>query len=304
MSHIGPFAIVVLALVAVSGCGESSARNVLPQPEQAQELRAAIDNSSQAEGDGGTEKAAPVRTGWATIKGRFVVEGVAPTLAPLRVDKDQSVCAPGGKPVPNESIEVGTDGGLVNVAVYAQGLGSEGENVHESASTPASETVLFDQKECEFLTRVCPMQVGQELLIKNSDPVSHNTSIDTRRSPAFNQTLSPNGDTRLFKPVKPEKAPASVVCSVHPWMQAYLLPHENGYVSVSGGDGSFEIKNLPAGIDLKIQVWHEALKKFDNIEVNGTKTTWKRGVVKLDSPLEPDEERELIIKIPAGLFGG
>ena len=302
MSHGGKFAFLVLSVVVLAGCGEGAARGVLPQKEAAKELRVAIDSSAEGSESSGEAAATQTRTGWATIKGRFIVEGTPAALPNLRIGKDQAVCAPGGRAVKDDSIAI-TDGALANLAIYAQGLGASGDNVHESAATPASDTVLFDQKACVFLTHVCAMQIGQKLKIKNSDSVGHNTDIKAKRSASFNETVPPNLEA-FYTPTNAEKSPVPVSCAVHPWMKAYLFPHENGYVSVTSQDGTFELKNLPAGIDLKIQVWHEKLKKFENVEVNGTKLTWKRGAVKLDSPLEPDEVRELEIKIPASLFGG
>lgn len=299
MLYVGKFAFLVLSMVVLTGCGQGVAHNVLPQSDAAKEIRVAIDKSAEGSGGGGEEAVAQTRTGWATIKGRFVVEGTPPSLPNLKVDKDQTVCAPGGSPVPDTAIKI-TDGALANVAVYALGL--SGDNVHDSAATPASDTVDFDQEACIFKSRVAPMQIGQKLKILNSDSVSHNTDIKAKRSSPFNETVPPKSHT-FYTPSKAEKSPVSVSCAVHPWMLAYLFPHENGYVSVSPQDGTFEISNLPAGIDLKIQVWHEKLKKFDNIQVNGEKVTWKRGAVKLASPLEPDEVREFEVVIPASLFG-
>ena len=51
--------------------------------------------------------------------------------------------------------------------------------------------------------------------------------------------------------------PVSVTCNIHPWMKAYAVFREDGYVAVSSGDGTFEIPDLPAGEPLEFQVWHE-----------------------------------------------
>ena len=47
-----------------------------------------------------------------------------------------------------------------------------------------------------------------------------------------------------------------VMCNVHKWMAAYIgvLPHP--FYNVSGKDGSFSLKNLPAG-QYVIEAWHE-----------------------------------------------
>jgi uncharacterized protein (DUF2141 family) len=45
-------------------------------------------------------------------------------------------------------------------------------------------------------------------------------------------------------------------CDVHPWMNAYIgvLPHP--YFSVTGNEGTFEIKDLPPG-SYTVEIWHE-----------------------------------------------
>jgi len=51
-------------------------------------------------------------------------------------------------------------------------------------------------------------------------------------------------------------------CNVHGWMHAKAFVMENPFFAVSGNDGSFSIKGLPAGT-YTLEAWHE---KF------GTKT--------------------------------
>ena len=47
-----------------------------------------------------------------------------------------------------------------------------------------------------------------------------------------------------------------VACDVHPWMRAYVavLPHP--YFAVTGGDGRFTLKGVPAG-EYVVASWHE-----------------------------------------------
>jgi hypothetical protein len=84
-------------------------------------------------------------------------------------------------------------------------------------------------------------------------------------------------------------------------MKAYLLPLDDSYAAVTNTQGTFEIPNLPAGVDLVVQAWHEKTgKKLGNISVDG-KANWKRGRLEFkgDNRLADGETRELTLVIPA-----
>ena len=45
-----------------------------------------------------------------------------------------------------------------------------------------------------------------------------------------------------------------VHCNVHPWMKAYIGVVDNPFYVVTGKDGSFELKGVPAG-EYTLAVW-------------------------------------------------
>jgi len=47
-------------------------------------------------------------------------------------------------------------------------------------------------------------------------------------------------------------------CDVHPWMAAYVGVLNHPFYATTGADGSFSIKDLPAG-EYEIVAWHEKL---------------------------------------------
>jgi hypothetical protein len=64
---------------------------------------------------------------------------------------------------------------------------------------------------------------------------------------------------------KPEIIPLK--CDAHPWMAGYVVVAANPYFAVSAADGSFEIKDVPAG-NYVVAVWHEYLgAKTMNVQV-------------------------------------
>jgi plastocyanin len=287
-----------VAALVITGCGVRVDRGPVANTKVADEIRATFGVAAEGAAGGA---AASTGTGWATLKGRFVFDGTAPTMAPYAVTKDQATCAPGGKTPLQETLLVDSGtGGIKNVAVYLR----DASRVHESAQ-PKSDAYLYDQKVCVFLTHVCAVTVGQTLDIKNSDPVGHNTNIAGKKN-TFNQTI-PAGATIAYKVQKEEATPAPVNCSIHPWMVAYLLPRENGYFAVTKEDGTFEIANLPAGEKLDIQVWHESAAGPGGALVVTSpeaKTLGWTNKGRLSITLEPDEVKEVEIKVPVSAFKG
>ena len=78
------------------------------------------------------------------------------------------------------------------------------------------------------------------------------------KTTSFNSIVNPNDNVgaRLVYKLA-EQEPISVVCDIHAWMRAYHLPIDHPFAAVSGEDGTFEIKDLPAGKH-EFKIWHEA----------------------------------------------
>jgi hypothetical protein len=289
----------VVCAATIVGCNRQVDLGPVADIQTARTIREALTAGGAAEG-GETAEAA-TGTGWATLRGQFVYDGTPPERPPYNVSKEHNICAPGGQAPPQEKIVVDSgSGGIQNVAIYLR----EVSRVHDSAQ-PKTESVVFDQKVCVFLTHVLAVSVGQPIEIKNSDPTGHNTKIEGRAN-TFNQTI-PAGGSIPFTPQREEAAPAAISCSIHPWMSAYLLPRKNGYYAVTDAEGRFEITNLPAGEPIEFQVWHESGAAPGSGLVGATPETpemkWsKRGRVSVT--LQPDEVKEIKVVVPAGAFRG
>ncbi len=122
-----------------------------------------------------------------------------------------------------------------------------------------SEEVMIDQRHCLYEPRVIGLQVGQTLVVKNSDPALHNIHAQPLQSRGFNVGM-PRQASDIRKTFEVPEVMIPLRCDVHPWMRAYagILPHP--YFSVTGDDGSFRLKNVPPG-DYIVTVWHEKLGK-------------------------------------------
>lgn len=121
-------------------------------------------------------------------------------------------------------------------------------------STPA----VLDQKGCQYEPHVFGMMVGQQLLIKNSDPTVHNVHSLASKNSNFN-----NGQTQgappLTRSFANEEVMIRVKCDMHPWMTCYVGVLNHPFFDVTDADGVFMIDNVPAG-QYELTAWQEVLK--------------------------------------------
>ncbi|MBI4358932.1 MAG: hypothetical protein HY584_06485 [Candidatus Omnitrophica bacterium] len=184
-----------------------------------------------------------------SITGKVNFTGTGPTPEPISMNADPNCASLHPEPVYTETVVVNDNGTLQNVFVYVK-EGLQGETA-QTPSTP----VTIDQKGCQYHPHVFGIQVGQTLEILNSDATLHNIHSLAEKSPQFNLGMPIQG-MKLTKKFENPEIMVKFKCDVHPWMNAYIgvLPHP--YFSVSGVDGTFEIKDVPAG-DYVIEAWHE-----------------------------------------------
>jgi hypothetical protein len=84
----------------------------------------------------------------------------------------------------------------------------------------------------------------------------HNVHAFAGTKTLFNAPQQPKA-----QPMEKEAKTADVVklqCDVHPWMKGYVVYGKSTLFAVSGADGAFEIKDVPAG-KYTIEAWHEKL---------------------------------------------
>ena len=277
-----------------AGCDKRVSTDPSPDLRVAVNLRSILEQAGEGDESGGDLLSDAEPTGFATLQGRFVLSGIAPDNPPVNVTKDLDIC---GASATDQQLLVSSDGGIKNVLIFVERIPDVW--VHESAQPGKTDDFIFDQKQCVFLTRVAAFQVSQPLKILNSDPKGHNTDISPRFSAAFNQTI-PAGGFALYRAEEEEKDPVSVKCSIHPWMQAWMIPRKNSYFSVTNDEGNFEIPNLPAGVDVSLRAWHERTKYIQNVSLNDQPEKWSKG--RFQQNLDPDSVVDLQVTIAASEF--
>lgn len=216
---------------------------------------------------------------WGSVKGRFVYKG-KPKNEKIQVNKDTEFCSQHNPVV--ETVTVGDDGGLENVFVYLDVARGKKVAIAPSYKTEGLEPKVLDNKFCRFEPHAMTVWTAEPFEIHNDDSIGHNTNgqmlaVNTK----FNETV-PQGTPIKKQFTKSEPRPATISCSIHPWMNAVILIRDNPYMAVSGKDGSFEIKDLPAGAS-DFTIWHEAKGYLKDLKVGGDKAD-RKGQVKLKIP--------------------
>jgi hypothetical protein len=285
--RILPVAVLARGL---AGCGPGRVTGPAADAAAAAVLRQTLLSGEAGEAAAET---GPVGTGWASLKGRFLFTGTPAERKVLVVDKDMEVCGKGGMKLFDQSLRIDPSSkGLADVVVFVR----KASRVKD-ASPPAAQLV-FDQKDCEFLSPVFAARVGQGVDVRNSDPIGHNTNIS---GTPFNQ-LIPAGGSTLFTPNAETGMPVSVTCNIHPWMKAYAVFRKDGYVAVSAVDGAFELADLPAGEPLEFQVWHP--RAAAGLKLDRPDLKWNpKG--RFQITLQPDELKDLgTLEVPAAVLAG
>ena len=182
------------------------------------------------------------------VAGKVSFEGTAPKAARLMMNADPVCMKQHKETVFGGDVVVNKNGTLKNVLVYVkEGLGNK------KFDSPAQQ-VVFDQKGCVYSPHVLGIQTGQGLEVVNSDPTLHNVHSLSKENPQFNIAQPKQGMKLTKKFDKPETF--KVKCEVHPWMGAYIGVFGHPFFAVTGDDGTFTLKKLPAG-DYTIETWHE-----------------------------------------------
>ncbi len=186
-----------------------------------------------------------------TIKGKVVFAGNAGDhkRTKLNTKKDPN-CAKAKKAIGSYSVVINkkTDPmTLRNVMVFVK------EGVSKKYDAP-SDAIVLQQVGCEYKPHVITMMEGQTLTVSNGDDTNHNIHFLPKKNQEANFTQPKKGMTKDLTLLA--EAPFKVKCDVHPWMGCYIAVFTHPFHVVTGKDGTFELKGLPAG-KYTVEAWHE-----------------------------------------------
>jgi hypothetical protein len=277
-----------LLMCCATGCGGAAIGVPQPAPDTtiADEIR---HSSGAATTEAATVSETAAVSTWGNLTGKFVYDGPELTQARLAITKDEQVC--GKHDLKDESLVVDPSSkGLKNVVIF---LADKKAAIYPDFEETASDKIKFDNDHCRFEPHILPLRTSQTLEIHNSDPLAHNSNLTPLGDRPFNNLISENNAVS-YQFSKQQNQPVMVTCSIHPWMKGYVFPRDNPYVAVTGDDGSFEIKNLPAGKH-EFQVWQEAVGGL------AAQSDWKKGKFKYD--IKEGDNDLGTIQVSSALFG-
>jgi hypothetical protein len=219
-----------------------------------------------------------VSTGTGVLKGKVVFKGPKPDLkaataalqAQMNASADKATCFRGtADEIIQQKWRIDPKGGVANVFVALKAPKGTFFKVDTARKTWPDEVVI-DQPHCAFLPHAVVLfpayrraakdqdltPTGQKFVVKNSAPMTHNVFYaGGTENNGLNKSVPPKGQQPVS--LNPTRLPIEFRCTIHPWMNARLWPLDHPYAAVTGPDGTYEIKNAPAGVKLRVLAWHE-----------------------------------------------
>lgn len=281
---LGATAFLLAAGLAVTGCAGEKAKERTEAKSGSSsgagsEDKTVAKSESKSGTSGGKEELAS--TGSGTLHGKVAYDGdpPAPTdLKPLmEAQQDKSHCLKG--PTTDPTWTVGADKGVANVVVWVRAPKGKYFKIPDDEKK-RTDTVKIDQPFCAFEPHVVVLfpsyydgsakkqtTTGQKFEVFNSAPIAHNTNWVPHES-LVNQgsniiLKAGTGQPITLKPCKDKEvggeATVDFKCDIHKWMKAFCKVFDHPFVAVTKPDGTYEIKNVPAGAEVDVMYWHESM---------------------------------------------
>ena len=215
-----------------------------------------------------------------TIKGRLIwgdenIPAVKVVVEKGKSEKDPDLCAKDEAILSRDLLVDPKTKGVAYAFAYL--VRPKGDSTQQTKDLLAKKPeVVLDQKNCEFQPYALPLHKDQKLVIKSSDPKSHNVRFSGIANTGINQMVAPQGELKVT--LIPDKLPLELHCDIHPWMKGYLMVLDHPFFTTTATDGSFEIKGVPAG-DQNLILWQNKVGYANKGFGRGIPVTVKAGEV-------------------------
>lgn len=185
-----------------------------------------------------------------SVSGRITFAGKIPKAGRLPVHRDSAVC---GETMPNEALQVDQASRGVSAVVVSL------DGVAKGKALPGKVPVIVENRTCRFFPRANAALLGNQVEIRNSDPILHNTHIrnDTRYGDTLINVAQPVGAPAIHKSLT-DTGLLDVRCDAHPFMRASIHVFEHPYFAVTDETGAYELTKVPPG-EYRLRLWHERL---------------------------------------------
>src|SRR5688572_17233180 len=192
---------------------------------------------------------APVQDDSATVSGVVRFDGVH---KPRRLNDQINMDKHGGphldgRDVIDETVVVGIKGELANVLIRLK-------NPPHKKFAAAAEPVTISATDYQFSPRVYVLRPEQTLILKNAGFDRFNFEVRTQRSSEMNVGILRGAQRETTFKVPEIGIKVSHICC--PWQIAWVHVIDHPFFALTGEDGKFEIKGLPAG-EYEVEAWHE-----------------------------------------------
>lgn len=152
-------------------------------------------------------------------------------------------------PVMNKRYEIVTKGGVMSTnpplaVVYLEG-------VFGRPSAPPVKQII--QKDFMFSPTLLPVQTGTKVEFPNLDDTYHNV-FSFSPAKRFDLGRYRSDETPIPSQLLDKAGLITLRCDIHEHMRGIILVLDTPYFVVSDADGSFKLKNLPAG-NYKLKAW-------------------------------------------------
>ena len=199
-----------------------------------------------------------------TIEGTVEFAGdVIPKDKTFTISSDVLYC---GKQVRTEKYIISNEKKIKNAVVYLKDV--------KGGKAVSGEPVTIIDSKCTFSPHVSVGIKGNNLIVKNEDPVLHTIHVyaHVQGKTMFNSALPERGSS-LSKAFT-RAGVIELNCDCHPWMEAFVVVLDHPYGALSNDQGVFSIEDIMPGV-YTVEAWHEALGTvtISNVTVQAGKTT-------------------------------
>jgi len=208
------------------------------------------DTSSSAPAAGGPAAAPDMENG-ATITGKVTLDGAAPVMKAIDMSANAFCVRVHPTPEKSQEVQLGAGGAVKDVFVWIKA----GDAVTSKTWQAPTTAVTIDQHGCMYNPHVLGVMTGQNIDIKTSDQTNHNIQTFPTVNQAWNESQPPGSEDKV-KTFARQEVMIPVKCQIHPWMKAYIGVVSHPFFAVTGDDGTFTIKGLPAGT-YTLEFWQE-----------------------------------------------